>query len=143
MYYCSYLSRKQKSECGNGEAINDIQSTYDSSDRVKDRDWKFSCTKITDKESNCYWTGYSNDPDSLLHISCLNNYYMTGVESYSIDEAWDRRFKIKCCTAEDVKITQCSGVSNDINELQKSINQHVRDGSVYVGMESKHDNGKE
>ncbi len=142
MHYCSYLSRKQKFECKNGEAITRIESTYDGNERILDRDWNFYCSVITSMEPSCYWTGYVNDPDLQLHARCQENYYIAGIESYAIAELWDRRYNVKCCRTDDVKTIDCSTTDEYINGYRGNINYELY-GRIFVGMESIHGNKEE
>ncbi len=144
MQYCSYLSRKQKFECGRAEAITRIESTYDGNERINDRDWNFYCTAITTRitQTRCYWTGYVNDPDLQLHARCQENYYIFGIESYSIAELWDRRYNFKCCETNGVKTIDCSTTDEYINGYRGNINYELH-GRVFVGMESIHGNKEE
>ena len=116
-----------------------MESVHDNA--KKDRVWKFYCAKLSVKISSCQWTGYINNWDSTMNFKCPGNGFVAGVESEYKAGSGDRRFKLRCCQAENMVKRACK-TSTYINGWDGPLKFTLQKDSkqVIVGMYSYHHN---
>ena len=128
-------------DCHLKQALHGVQSYHDNG--REDRRWHFMCRNVVSVPfSHCYWTGYENGWDAPLLFQCGVNYVMTGVSSYHDNGREDRRWRFKCCRANGHYTKSC-GLTGFINNWDAYMNHYARHNTVFTGLFSFHDNGRE
>ena len=140
IYYCNYITRKQKEQCEDGLYLSALSSTYDT--QWYDRNWNFKCRKVANYFDYCSWSEYLNELDDPLHAECDTNHFINGIESYFVAGRNDRRYRIRCCKSNHIKLTECSSTAF-INEYRGVINYEVPEGRIIQKLESYHKNEEE
>ena len=133
--------RTLKVECENRKAFYRVRSEHSNS--REDRRWEWSCrTMAKSNFDDTYWTDYVNDWDKVFFFSCKANYIMCGVESYHKNDAEDRRWKFKCCSAKSHFTRNCE-LSDYANDFDRTMDYDVGGSKVITAAYSYHSNGKE
>ena len=143
--HCDYIQRTTEGTkvCDKGWGLTKIHGTYNS--ELLDRDWKYECELITEQDTTCYWTGYSNDMDGELYVNCRRNHFIAGIDSYYHYFEMDRAYRVYCCTAENLVVENPKLSDDYINNLKEDINWNIDNSAakVLTGLESYHNNDKE
>ena len=120
--------------------MSSIKSTYDLT--LYDRNWSFQCKKVANHFDYCYWTDYLNQLDQALHAQCEPGNFITGIQSYHVDGYNDRRFRIRCCRSDRIKLKECK-LTAVINNYRAYMDYEVSDGYIMQKLESIHNNIEE
>ena len=82
-----------------------------------------------------------NDFNGAIVFSCGDNEYMAGVESYHDNSKEDCKWKFTCCSASNLKTSDCR-LSDNANNLGKVMDFEAEDGEVITGVDSPNYNSK-
>ena len=129
-------------ECSDKQGLYRVVSQYSSPTR--DRQWQWDCHEVTKTTfTECYWTdNWENVWDEPFFFQCPANYILTGVNSIHSNYYEDRRWKFRCCHAENHFTKNCFA-SDYINDWNQFIEYSVDQSYVFTGVYSYHVNAKE
>lgn len=130
-------------DCGSRGAITYVESYHDN--HREDRRWRWCCNfHIAPTNMHCYWTGYVNNWDQLLHFECRANYMISGVSSYHDNRREDRRWRFKCCKDPNLKrYISARRWTGYVNGWDGHLRFHVSGANIITGAISVHDNRRE
>ena len=140
--YLNELDKPVKKDCNEGEGFYKVQSEFRS--YYNDRRWNFECRRVIQNNApvTCTQTqSYVNDFNGAIVFSCGDNEYMAGVESYHDNSKEDRKWKFTCCSASNLKTSDCR-LSDNANNLGKVMDFEAEDGEVITGVDSPSYNSK-
>lgn len=89
--------------CPKGSALYGVSSRY--SEPHRDREWRFRCCEFETKDSrgneqyymeSTYGSGFVNEFDGRIDLTCNRNSVLVGVKSVHSDEREDRRWEFVC-----------------------------------------------
>lgn len=130
-----------KVQCSDRQALYQVKSEF-SKDK-NDRRWQWNCRATTDvSHKDCKWSSYINDWDGPMMQQCGANRFLAGMESYFSGSKRDRRWKMRCCEADN-HYTQDCYLTGWENSMQGDMDYSNGSPRVLVGVFSYHDNGKE
>ncbi len=127
-------------QCPTGEALYKLRSSHSNS--REDRYFDYSCRRVSDHASGCFWSGYVNSFDWPVSFMCPANYYLAGTSSYHDNGREDRRFKFYCCKSSPLKTHECF-ITGFLNGFDHHVSYTSATGSVFTGMTSEHHNHHE
>ena len=129
-------------QCSDKQGFYRVRSQH--SNYYEDRLWQWDCHTVAEKSfsGECYWTGWLNGWDQPVYAQCEPNYILAGVNSYHVNWAEDRRWKIRCCQAENHFTRNCE-VSNYLNWYDGWMDYSVSAPKVFTGIFSAHMNSPE
>ena len=127
--------------CADKQGFYRVRSQH--SNYYEDRLWQWDCkSALKNSFDDCYWTQFLNSWDDPIYTSCEPHYILAGVYSYHVNWAEDRRWKIRCCMADNYFTRNCE-VSAYVNEYDAYMDFSVSSPRVFTGIFSAHKNSKE
>jgi len=128
-------------ECPEDYSITHIESEH--SNKREDRKWSVRCSQLAYGYDKCdRLTDYVNEMDKEMDFSCNNGSVISGVYSDHTNKQEDRRWKYKCCKAENTCHSDCQE-SGYINDWDTHMTFDVSGDERIVGFKSHHKNLKE
>ncbi|EGD74786.1 hypothetical protein PTSG_07019 [Salpingoeca rosetta] len=128
-------------ECPTGSSISFMGSYHDNDE--EDRRWKFSCSPVsTGDGTGASWSNWANDWNANFAFSCPENKYVNGLSSEFDDETEDRRWKFKCESISNAKLTDCREEFTFTNEYDEEGSYSVGE-RVMIGWFSQNDDDRD
>ena len=123
----------------NGEGIFEVRSEFHGNE--KDRQYRWKCqTVATEPMIDCSWSNEINEYQGSMLFMCQTNFVMTGISSTYDRKRQDRKWKVKCCRANN-HFTRACKVSDSINRFTKpflyAAKEACSDPGVIAGLASE------
>ena len=135
--YLNKYDKPVKKDCNQGEGFYKIQSIFHR--KRNDRRWSFECRKVVQNNASVTCTkteSHVNGFKKPILFSCGDNEYMAGVESYHKNRKEDRKWKFTCCSASNHITSDCR-LTDNVNQLGKTLDFQAGDGEVITGVNSQ------
>ncbi|XP_070569333.1 hemagglutinin/amebocyte aggregation factor-like [Ptychodera flava] len=127
--------------CQPNEVIHRIASVHWNS--KEDRLWGFECAAAPSNFTQCVWSGYANNYDSILNFQCFSNAVIAGVHSVFDKSHDDRQWQYLCCELSgNLAMTTCIQTPY-VNEYDEDLDYKMPDQYYWRGVHSTHSNNKE
>ena len=92
--------------CRNHNGMIGVHSVFNAGH--KDRLWNWLCRRVSEHPySHCQWSGDENAETGNMNFTCPTNQVLTGLHSYYVRRAADRRWRFQCCYARRYVTTHC------------------------------------
>ncbi len=123
----------------NGEGIFQVRSEFHA--KEKDRQYLWHChTVATEPMTDCTWSNEINEFQGSLLFMCQSNFVINGISSTYDRKQQDRKWKIKCCRANN-HFTRACKISESINRFGKPFfytsKDECSDPGVMTGLASE------
>ncbi|XP_064390783.1 millepora cytotoxin-1-like isoform X2 [Halichondria panicea] len=106
-----------------GEGLIQVKSKYDG--YYGDRVWDWKCHKVAPSPLiDCSWSPYINNWKQDITYMCPKNKFMAGIRSHHMNAHEDRKWKIRCCGANDYHTEDCL-MTEYVNMLHGDLDHKV------------------